>query len=66
MAQQKGSTGQDDPQQRGRMEDARPSEAGRSGGQHTPQSGGQADRSRQGDQQDMEREKAEKGQGSPA
>src|SRR4051812_3799106 len=26
MAQQKGSTGQDDPEQRGRMEDARPNE----------------------------------------
>jgi hypothetical protein len=45
--------------------EARPNEGGRSGGQ---QGGGQTDRSQQGgqgSQQDIEREKAEKGKGSP-
>jgi hypothetical protein len=66
MAQQKGPTGQDDAQHKGKMQDARPNEAGRSGGQ---QGGGQTGTSRQGgqgSQQDIEREKAEKGKGSPA
>ncbi|MCO6415808.1 hypothetical protein JYK14_06410 [Siccirubricoccus sp. KC 17139] len=48
------------------MEDARPNEAGHARGQHTPQSGGRSDRSHRGDQQDVEREKDNKGQGSPA
>ena len=67
MSEQKGATGQDDPQQKGQTQDARPNEGGRSGGEQAPQDGGQTDKSRQqGGQRDMEREKADKGRGSPA
>jgi hypothetical protein len=66
MSQQDKQPGKTDAQHRGTTEEARPNEAGRSGGQ---QGGGQTDASRQGgqgSQQDIEREKAEKGKGSPA
>jgi hypothetical protein len=45
-------------------------EGGRSGGQHAPQDGGRTDEPRQqggqGSRQDIEREEADKGQGSTA
>jgi hypothetical protein len=67
MSEQKGSTCQDDPQHKGRTQDARPNEGGCLGGQQAPQGGGQTDRSpQQGGRQGMEREKVDKGQGSPA
>ncbi len=63
MSQQDKSSNETDAQHRGEVEEARPNEAGRSGGQHAPQGGGQSESS---PQQDVEREKGEKGQGSPA
>ena len=56
----------DDGQHRGSVDEARPNEGGRSGGQ---QGHGQTDTSLQGgqgSQPGIEREKAERGKGSPA
>ena len=69
ISEQKGVTGQDDPQQKGRTQDARPDESGHPGGQQPAQvGGGQATEKslQQGGRQAMEQEKADKGRGSPA
>ena len=66
MGTQDSKLGKTDAQHRGGVEEARPNQGGRSGGQ---QGRDQTDTSRQGgqgSQQDIEREKAERGKGSPA
>ena len=66
MSTQDGKPGKTDAQHRGSVDEARPNEGRRSGGQ---QGGTQRDTTRQGgqgSQQEIEREKAERGQGSPA
>ena len=66
MGTQDGKPGKTDAQHRGGVEEARPNQGGRSGDQ---QGHGQTDTSLQGgqgSQQGIERQKAEKGKGSPA
>jgi hypothetical protein len=65
MSQQDKQPGGTDAQHRGKTEEARPNEGGRSGGQ---QGGGQTDRSQQGARAPSRTSsgKAEKGEGNPA
>ena len=70
MVQQRGSSGKTGGQQGEMPLGDRQKEGGRHGGQHMPQRGGQTDKARQkggrDPQADLEREKVEKGKGSPA
>lgn len=70
MVQQRGSSSKTGGLQGEMPLGDRHKEGGRHGGQHMPQPGGQTDKSRrkggQDPQADLEREKSEKGKGSPA
>ena len=57
--------GRTDAQHKGKTSEARPQEGGRAGGQHS--GGGQQEQPRQGgSKEELEREKAKRGKGSPA